>query len=200
MQRGFGPRNLLVPSSARWPSKISVIRSDEPPPPPPPLEELELELELELDELPPEELEELDPGVGPDVTATGQGVAPAEAGAWVVAELAPTTTSAVSIRPWLSVTVTRRVTDPVVGTSTVALLVFAPRIAGEPAFGATMLQAKPTTVRPQAAALAEALKEAFWPPTTVRGRLTAAMGRSAASTEAAASAMPAPQVVVVQRH
>ena len=118
------------------PSK--VITSNRPPPPPPDDEEEELELELELDELLP------DPGVGPEVTAAAQAVVPAAAGAWVVALLLPRITSALSTRPWSSVTTTRSVTEPVVGASTVAVLVLAPRMAGV-ADRSTMLQLKPAT-------------------------------------------------------
>lgn len=168
-----------------------------PPPrlPPPEEEELELELELELDdELLP------DPGVGPEVTGAAHGVLPAFAGAWLVEPLGVTVTSALSLRPWLSVTVTRNLIAPKVGATTVAVLVSAPKMAGGLAVGSTTVQANPATVRPQAAALADALKVAFCPAETEPGREMAAMGRSAASTALKASAMPAPQVAVVHRH
>ena len=105
-----------------------------PPPPRPPLLEEELE-ELELEELLPE------PGVGPEVTGMAQGVLPEFEGAVLAAELVPSTTSAVSIRPWLSLTVTRSVTDPEVGAMTVAEEEFAPTMAGGSVSGDTTVQA-----------------------------------------------------------
>lgn len=186
--------------ASRAPSK-NRLRASKPPPPPPPRlpppedEELELELELELDD----ELL-LAPGVAPEVTGAAQGLLPAFAGAWLVALAGVTVTSALSIRPWLSVTVTRSLTDPEVGATTVAVLVLAPRMAGGLVVGSTTVHANPATLRPQAAALAEALNVAFCPGETEPGRETAAMGRSAASTALKASAMPAPQVAVVHRH
>jgi len=116
------------------PSKVRVNRSEEPPPPPPPrppdedeleLELLELELELELDELPPGFV-----GVVPDVTGAAQAVVPALADAEVVALAGRTMTSAESVRPWSSVTVTRTVSVPEAGAMTVAVDVVAPVIAG----------------------------------------------------------------------
>ena len=62
-----------MPSRARHPNRNRVAASNLPPPPPPPDE---LELELELDELLLDELEELDPGVVPEVTGSAHGVMP----------------------------------------------------------------------------------------------------------------------------
>jgi len=124
-----------------------VSRSEEPPPPPPrPPEDDELELELlELLELELElELEEplgFVVGVGPEVTGAAQAVAPAFAGAAEVALAELTTTSAASVRPWSSVTVTRTVNVPEAGAITVAVEVFAPVMAGGLAGGATYAHA-----------------------------------------------------------
>ena len=97
-------------------------------------------------------------------------------------------------------TLTRKVTAPDVGAITVAMAVSAPSRAGGFVVGATTVHEKAATVRPQAALLPDALNETFWPGETDAGSATAAMGRSAASTARDASAMPAPQVVVVHRH
>lgn len=188
------------------PSKVRVSRSEEPPPPPPrppeedelelELLELELELELELDELLPGFVV----GVVPEVTGGAQAVVPAMAGAEDVALTEPTMTSAQSTRPWSSVTVTRTVSVPDVGATTVAVDVFAPVMAGGLAGGATYSQAYPATERPQEAALPVAFRDTFCPGETLPGRETAAIGLSAATTEPKAFAMPEPQTAVVQRH
>lgn len=71
---------------------------------------------------------------GATVTATFDGqpsVFIATAGAEVVAAAGDTTTSAVSIFPASSVTVSRTVNDPDVGATTVAVAVFAPETAME---------------------------------------------------------------------
>ena len=81
----------------------------------------------------------------------------------------------------------------------VAVGVFAPVMAGGLMVGSTTVQAKLAMVLPQAAALPDAFNETFCPGETV-GSATAAIGRSAAVTDPAAFAMPAPQVLVVQRH
>jgi hypothetical protein len=166
--------------------------SDPPPPPPPP-------------PLPPPDggvggLGWAAPGVGPDVTAAAQAAAPADAGAVDVALEGPMMTSALSIRLWLSVTVTRTVIEPEAGAMTVAVEVSAPTIAGGLVVGETTVQENDAIVRLQAAALAAALRLTFWPGATFAGRVTAAMGRSAASIEFDALTMPAPQVAVVHRH
>ena len=100
----------------------------------------------------------------------------------------------------MSVTVTRTVIEPEVGAMTVAVEVSAPTIAGGLVVGEITLQANVEIVRLQAAALAAAFRVTFWPAATFVGRNTAAIGRSAASMEFAALAMPAPQVAVVHRH
>ena len=71
-------------------------------------------------------------GVVPEVTGVAQAVValPALAGASLSTLVGPTMTSAVSIRPWSSVTVTRTVRFPEVGAMTVAVEVFAPVMAG----------------------------------------------------------------------
>ena len=140
------------------------------------------------------------PGVGPEVTGVAQGAAPALAGASGGPLFGATVTSAKSVRPWSSVTVTRTVIEPEVGAMTVAVEVPAPVMEGGLTVGATTVQAKVASVRPQAAALADAFNETFWPGATLAGSATAAIGRSAAATEPAAFAMPAPQVSMVQRH
>lgn len=66
---------------------------------------------------------------------------PALEGAVLAAESLPSTTSAVSIFPWVSVTVTRSVTDPEVGAMTVADEELAPTMAGGLVSGATTVQA-----------------------------------------------------------
>ena len=81
-----------------------------------------------------------------------------------------------------------------------AVAVFAPTMAGGLMIGETTVQANEETLRPQAAALAEALRLTFWPGETEAGREMAAIGRAAAKTELVASTMPAPQVAVVHRH
>jgi hypothetical protein len=116
------------------------------PPPPPPRPPEDEELELELLELELElELEEPLPGfvvgVVPEVTGAAQGVVPALAGAEDTALTGPTRTSAQSARPWSSVTVTRTVSVPEVGATTVAVDVFAPVMAGGLPVGATYSQA-----------------------------------------------------------
>lgn len=83
---------------------------------------------------------------------------------------------------------------------TEAFAVFAPTMAGGLTVGETTVQANEATLRPQDAALAEALRLTFWPGETVAGREMAAIGRSAANTELVASTMPAPQTAVVHRH
>ena len=83
---------------------------------------------------------------------------------------------------------------------TVAVAVFAPTMAGGLVVGETTVQANEATLRPQAAALAEALRLTFWPGETDAGREMAAIGRAAANTELVASTMPAPQTAVVHRH
>lgn len=174
---------------------MRIVGSRVPPPPPPPLL------------LPPPPLEgglgepgEDPPGVGPDVTAAAHAVVPAEAGAVLVAAAVPITTFALSVRFWSSVTVTRTVIEPEAGAMTVAVDVFAPTMGGGLFAGETTVHAKLEIVRLQAAALAAALSTTFCPGATLAGRTTAAIGRSAASTEFTALTMPAPQVAVVQRH
>jgi hypothetical protein len=163
MQRDFcGATNRRLANTQRNTSKKRVVASTAPPPPPlrPPddeleeLDELELELELELEELLPV------PGVGPDVTGVAQAAVPAEEGAAVVADAGRTTTSALSLRPRLSFTVSRSVMLPEVGARTVTVRVSAPDNAGGLLAGDTTDQAKPVTVRPQAAALPPASKDA----------------------------------------
>jgi hypothetical protein len=138
--------------------------------------------------------------VGPEVTGTAQAALPADAGAVLMAAFDSMRTSAESVRFWLSVTVTRSVIEPEAGAMTVAEEVSVPTMAGGLVSGATTLQAKVATVLPQAAALPDALSVTFWPAATLPGKDTAAIGRSAASSELAAFAMPAPQVLVVHRH
>ena len=140
------------------------------------------------------------PGVGPDTTGVAQGEVPALAGARLEALFEPMVTSATSVRPWSSVTVTRTTIEPDVGARTEAVAEFAPTIAGGLTVGSTTLQAKAATVLPQAAALADAFSETLCPGATFVDNATAAIGRSAAATELAAFAMPAPQVAVVHRH
>ena len=119
-------------------------------------------------------------------------VVPEIAGAVVVAVLLVTTTSAESSLPWSSVTDNTSVKEPLGGATTVATAVSAPLIATGPD------QLYEAMLRPQAAALADASSTTFWPGDTDTGTATAATGRSAAWTLPGASAMPAPQVVVVQ--
>src|SRR5688572_15216428 len=180
--------------TARVPSNMSVRISNDPPPPP---------------RLPPPELaggggegggEVGVPGVTPDVTGVAQAVSPADAGAADVVRVGSTTTSVASTRPRSSMTVTRSVIDPELGAMTVAAAVFAPTIAGGLIVGETTVQAYEETFRPQAAALAAALRLTFWPADTDAGREMAAIGRAAANTELVASTMPAPQTSLVQRH
>ena len=138
--------------------------------------------------------------MGPEVTGVAQAVMPALAGARLVALFGVTVTSAKSVRPWSSVTVTRTVKEFVVGAMTVAVAVLAPTMAGGLVSGATLVQAKLATVLPHAAALAAAFSETFCPGATDVGSPMAAIGRSAAATEPAAFAMPAPHVAVVHKH
>jgi hypothetical protein len=186
--------------AARAPSNIAVTHSSDPPPPPPPppLELLLLAPPLEL---------LLDggggagePGVTPETNGEAQGPAPAVAGASVDALEEVMTTSAVSARPELSVTVSRSAIEPEPGAAMLALALFAPVTAGGFAAGAMTDHAWEARVRPQAAALPEPSRATVWPAETLAGRSMAAIGRSAASTELAAFTMPEPQVVVVQRH
>lgn len=66
------------------------------------------------------------------VPPLAQAFEPAVAGAVVVAALELTTTSAVSCRPILSVTVSRTVYEPEDGATTVAVSVLLPTIETEP--------------------------------------------------------------------
>jgi hypothetical protein len=116
------------------PSNHNVATSSDPPPPPPD------EDDEEDDEDEEEEEGEGEPGVGPEVTGVPHGVLPAVAGADVDARADSISTCAVSERPWLSVTVSCRVTDPLAGAGTVAVAVFAPPIAGGLELGATTVQ------------------------------------------------------------
>ena len=193
-----GLRRPLKAASA--PSNIAVPHPIDPPPPPPPPP-----LELLLPAPPLELLLDggggvVEPGVTPETTGDAQGPVPAAGGAPVDALEDVITTSAVSARPKLSVTVNRSVIDPEPGAATLAFAPFAPVTAGGFATGAMTDHACEASVRPHAAALPEASRETVWPAETLAGRNTAATGRSAASTELAALTMPAPQVVVVQRH
>src|SRR5262245_41001697 len=117
MQRGKRyARALRRRIQTRTPSNHSVTSSSEPPPPPPPPLEEDEEDEDEDDE--DEELEddeEVPPGVVPEVIGVAQAVVPALAGADVTARVGSTVTWARSVRPWLSVTVTSSVTEPVAG-------------------------------------------------------------------------------------
>lgn len=140
------------------------------------------------------------PGVTPEVTGVEHAAPPADDGAALVVRLGSTTTSAASTRPWSSVTITRKVIDPEVGARTEAVAVSAPMTAGGLMVGETTVQAKVATVRPQAAALAEAFRLTFCPGESDAGREIAAIGRAAANTELMASTMPAPQTAVVHRH
>jgi hypothetical protein len=79
-------------------------------------------------------------GVGPEFTAVAQGVEPAEAGAELVVRPGSTTTSAVSMRPWSSVTVNRRPIGVTMGAITEAFAVFAPLTAGGLASGELTVQ------------------------------------------------------------
>ena len=82
-------------------------------------------------------------GVAPEATGVAQAdvALPAFAGASLSALLGPTVTSAKSVRPWSSVTVTRTVSVPDVGAMTVAVEEFAPVIAGGLVGGDTYAQA-----------------------------------------------------------
>ena len=134
------------------------------------------------------------------MTGAAQAVTPALAGATLAALFVAMKTSAKSVRPRSSVTVTRTVIDPELGAMSVAVEVFAPPTTGGFTAGAVTDQAKLDRVLPHAAALADAFNETFWPGATFAGNTTAAIGRSAAATEPAAFAMPAPQVATVHRH
>jgi hypothetical protein len=81
------------------------------------------------------------PGVGPEVTGVAQAWAPAAFGAAEVARLGSTTTSAESVRPRSSVTVTRKVTAPELGALIEAVALSAPTIVGGLTTGATTVQA-----------------------------------------------------------
>jgi hypothetical protein len=63
------------------------------------------------------------------------------------------TTSAVSVRFWLSVTVSLRVIDPVAGARTEADALLEPKMTGGLVVGDTTVQAWDTRLRLQAAAL-----------------------------------------------
>ncbi len=145
---------------------------------------------------------------GDTVTDTGSAIAtgvghagpPATDGAEVVAALGPITTSAESVLPASSVTVRRTVKDPDAGATAVTVSVSAPtRPGGGPLLSMTAHEYR-ATERLQAAPLPPARSCTFWPGDTLAGTATAATGRSAARTEAAALAMPAPQVCVVHTH
>ena len=64
------------------------------------------------------------------MTGAAHGVLPAEAGAVLLARLGSTLTSAVSARLRLSVTVSRKVIDPELGATMVAVAVSSPTMAG----------------------------------------------------------------------
>jgi hypothetical protein len=78
--------------------------------------------------------------------------------------------------------------------------VSAPTIVGGFELGWVTTQVYEAMFRLQAAALAAALSVTFWPAETLVGTAMAAIGRSAAVTDLAALAIPAPQVVTVHRH
>src|SRR5471032_2238125 len=145
---------------------------------------------------------------GATVTVTGEVIAtalrqafvPAVEGAADVALAELTTTSAVSMRPASSVTVSRTVNEPEDGATTVAVLVFAPEILGGVDPPPTLDQAYVSTAWLQAAALPAARSTTLLPAATLAGSATAAMGRNAAASAPGALAIPAPQVVVVQMH
>jgi len=158
----------------RAPNRIRVSRPNDPPPPPPLLRGgVGVAGGVEGVEL---------PGVGPEVTAGAQATVPADAGAVLVARVGSIRTSAVSARPWSSVTVRRSVTVSTAGASSDAFDVLAPEIAGGLVVGETTVHAKLLRVRPQAAVDPVAARMTFWPGDTLAGRETAAIGRSAALT------------------
>jgi hypothetical protein len=123
---------------------------------------------------------------------------PALGGAPVVAAVGVTSTSAVSVRPWSSLTVTRTVKLPAAGATTTAESgVGLPAMTPAPA---AIDQSNAASVRLQAAALPAVERSTFCPGLTLAGVIIAAIGRCAAATAAAAFAMPAPHVDVVQLH
>jgi hypothetical protein len=69
------------------------------------------------------------------------GVLPALAGAKLTAVFEETPTTAESTRPWSSVTVTRTMTVPEAGATTVAVEVSAPAMAGGLVVGSCTVQA-----------------------------------------------------------
>jgi hypothetical protein len=76
-------------------------------------------------------------GVGPEVTALAQAAVPAETGAVLVARVGSSRMSAVSVRFWSSVTVSRSVMSPTDGASREAVAVLAPEMVGGFEVGAT---------------------------------------------------------------
>src|SRR5262245_14634587 len=134
------------------------------------------------------------------VMTGGQAGAASGAVAVVEAEIVVTATSAVSCAPWLSVTVSRNTKSPLVGACTIAAAWSAFVMVGGVPVDETTLHANVDTVRLQAAALGCPSSVIVCPAVTLAGTLTNAIGRSAASTAAGASSIPAPQVCVVQMH
>ena len=139
-------------------------------------------------------------GVGPDVTGEAQALVPALAGAGLDTPSGSMSTAVLSVRPRLSVTVRFSSMDPVAGARMLAIAVSPWVMEGGLSAGAVTVHSKVAMPRPQAAALADAFKVTAWPGATLSGSAMAAIGRSAASTELAASTMPAPQVSGVHRH
>src|SRR6185503_6662729 len=136
MQRGKSLRRTRpARSSDNPPSKVSVSSSIDPPPPPPPP--------------PPFPLGSGagggtgggGVGAGGVVLPAAQGVVPAVAGAALLARSGSTLTSAVSMRPRSSVTVSRRVTEEKTGAVSDTDEVLAPVMAGGLFAGETTLQA-----------------------------------------------------------
>jgi hypothetical protein len=134
------------------------------------------------------------------VIGVRQGVLPALAGAFVVAAVELTATSAIFARPALSVTVNCNVNDaPPEGATTVTVFELAPDTIVPVPLATT--QEYELMEYMQAAALLAALSTTCWPAVTPPlGGAMATIGCRAALTADSALAMPAPQVVVVQLH
>src|SRR5688572_26165261 len=135
MQRAF---RLLGHRPTRHQSNnasSNAVSGSKAPPPPPPPEGGEGEGEGEGDGA----------GVGALPREGAHAVEPALAGAVDVAELEVRTASAVSIRPWSSVTVTLTVTEPATGATRLAIALVGFRITGGFVVGAITVQANEAT-------------------------------------------------------
>jgi hypothetical protein len=132
--------------------------------------------------------------------AVGQALLPVEVGAVVVAAVEVTLTSAVSVAPVLSVTVSRSRSVPAVGATACTVAALAPETIAPPVPASTTLHEWVLTLRPQDAADTPPCSVKFCPADTEVGNAKAAIGRRAARTAPTAFAMPAPQVAEVQAH